>query len=152
MSKLTAVVANERDWSAVRDMGKDYAAVTKEHLQRLTKGCAENSIVTLLGPKDIIIPQLEEKGIEYEVVDWETAGDEILAKYDPKAAKKKAKKKAKADAKKAKKEAKEKAKAEASGAVEDDSAAETEEAKAEASGAAEEDSAAETEEAKPESE
>jgi predicted Zn-dependent peptidase len=109
MGKLTSVIANERDWSSMADMGKNYAAVSAETLKRLTTGCAENSIVTLVGPKDIIEPQLKEKGIEYEVVDWEAMGDEILAKYDPKGAKKKAKKKAKADAKKAKEEAKKKA-------------------------------------------
>ena len=130
MSKLTAVVANERDWSAVRDMGKDYAAVTKEHLQRLTKGCAENSIVTLLGPMDIIIPQLEEKGIEYEVVDWETAGDEILAKYDPKAAKRKPKRKRRQTRRKRRKRQRKRRRPKPlGGAAEDESAAETEEAK-----------------------
>ena len=110
-----SVVSNERPWSSVSSMGEDYAAVSKEQLQRLAKGCADNSIVTMLGPKEVIEPQLKEKGIEYEIVDWKTRGDEILAKYDPKAAAKKKKAKAKADAKKAKKEAKEAKKKKAKG-------------------------------------
>jgi len=105
------VIESEGSWDTIPKTGAEYAAVSKDQLQRLTKGCSENSIITLIGPKDVLAPQLKEKGIEFEVVDWEKRGDAFLAKHDPKAAKKKAKSKAKADKKKAKKEAKEKAKA-----------------------------------------
>jgi zinc protease len=111
MQKLMNVIESEGSWDTIPKTGAEYAAVSKDQLQRLTKGCSENSIITLIGPKDVLAPQLKEKGIEFEVVDWEKRGDAFLAKHDPKAAKKKAKSKAKADKKKAKKEAKEKAKA-----------------------------------------
>ena len=69
----------------------------------MVKGCNSRAIATLEGPAEVITPQLEERGIAYEVVDYEARGEEIHAKYDPKGYKKYAKKKAKEEKKKAKK-------------------------------------------------
>ena len=64
----------------------------------------DHALVSLEGPKDIITEQLDERGMEYEVYDYEAVGDDLLWKYDKKAAKKKQKAKEKADKKKAESE------------------------------------------------
>ena len=67
----------------------------------------DHHIVQLEGPKDIITEQLDARNFEYEIVDYEALGEELLWAHDKKAAKKRSKAKAKEDAKKAKAEAKE---------------------------------------------
>jgi len=102
--RLTGAIRNQKDWTYITGRGDDIAGVNPDQMVKLVQGCADHAIVTLHGPKDVIGPQLQEKGIPYEVVDFEARGDELLGKYDPKALKKKQKAKAKEDAKKAKEE------------------------------------------------
>ena len=99
---LVGAVQADRSWEYLAGSGDRIADVTPEDLTRLVGGCLDHALITMEGPKDIIIEQLDEKGFEYEVYDYEQVGDELLAKYDPKAAKKKRKQKEKAEKKKAK--------------------------------------------------
>jgi zinc protease len=90
-------------WKEYRRYGRNIAAVRAADLSRLVEGCLDHAIVTLEGPKDVITAQLDERGFEYEVVDFEEAGDKLLWEFDPKAAKKKEKAEEKEERKKAKK-------------------------------------------------
>ena len=58
MMNRAGMVSNEPPWPQ-SSRGKDYASVTVEQIQRLTKGCADNSLVTMVGPKEMIEPQQE---------------------------------------------------------------------------------------------
>lgn len=102
---LRSTVSSGKSWNEMAARGDMVAAVTVDDLARLTGGCLDHALVTLRGPESVITEQLDEKGYPYEIFDHEPIGDELLWKYDPKAAKKKEKAKAKADKKKAKKEA-----------------------------------------------
>ncbi len=81
------------------------AAVTLADVQGQLDRCIGHEIVTLLGPVEVITPQLDELGLSYEVFDWDAERKALWEKHDPKGyakAKKKADKaKAKAEKKKA---------------------------------------------------
>ena len=65
----------------------------------------ENSISVLVGPQETITSQLNEAGVEHEVVDWKQRGYDMHAAADPKSAAKAAKDRAKAEKKANKKKA-----------------------------------------------
>ncbi|MCB9683958.1 MAG: insulinase family protein [Alphaproteobacteria bacterium] len=105
---LTTMVENDRDPAAVAHRGQDLAGIDIAQVSALLTNCDGHAITTVEGPKDIVIPQLDELGYTYQVVEWRANGDDLLWKYDPKAAKKKEKdrlKKEKKDAKQKEKEA-----------------------------------------------
>ena len=102
--KLASVVMADKDWDFLADRGSLIAGVNTEQLQTLLQGCGGHTITTIEGPVDVIGPQLDEQGYEYEVVEWSAYGDELLWKHDPKAAKKREKKRQRA-AKKREREA-----------------------------------------------
>jgi len=106
--ELTSVVANGRSWDALSNHGPEIASVTVDDLKELMKGCSDHVITTLQGPKDVLGPELDERGFKYEVVNYHAEGDDLLWKYDPKQAKKDEKQKQKDDKKKAKEDAKKK--------------------------------------------
>ncbi len=109
---LLDVVRKGKDWNYATDKGALIAAVTAEDLAKLAKGCREHSITTAVGPRDVLTPQFDERGYAYEIVEWRADGDELLWQYDPKAAKKKEKKRQKSDKKAAKEKEKEQAEGE----------------------------------------
>ncbi|MEZ4234871.1 MAG: insulinase family protein [Myxococcota bacterium] len=106
--QMVGVLRNGEDWEAMTQRGEHIASVSPDDLKGLIDGCREHSITTLVGPKDVITPQLDELGLDYEVVQWQADGDALLWKHDPKAAKKKEKARQKAEKKKAKADAKKK--------------------------------------------
>jgi predicted Zn-dependent peptidase len=99
---LSTVIRADKGWDFATGRGELIADVKDADLKRLLEGCGEHTITTLEGPKDVLIPQLDEKGFEYEVVEWRAYGDDLLWQHDPKAAKKKEKDRQKAERKKAK--------------------------------------------------
>lgn len=103
---LTEVVRKGKGWDFATDRGDLIATVKPEDLTALIQGCAEHSITTIVGPKDVVTPQLDELGLKYELVQWRADADELLWQYDPKAAKKREKDRQKADKKAAKDDAK----------------------------------------------
>ena len=107
--QMVTVLRNGESWDAMTKRGELIASVSLDQMKGLIEGCKEHAITTLVGPKDIITPQLDELGVTYELVEYIADGDELLWKHDPKAAKKKEKKRQKAAKKKAK-EAKKKGK------------------------------------------
>ncbi|MBX2803609.1 MAG: insulinase family protein [Myxococcales bacterium] len=109
--KLTEVVRKGKDWDFASDRGSLIADIGADDLKELLQGCAAHTISTLEGPKDVIAPQLDELGLEYEVYEWRAAGEELLWEHDPKEAKKQEKKRQK----KAKKDARAKKKAKKGG-------------------------------------
>ena len=44
--------------------------------------CGGHEVVTMVGPRSTVEPQLKEKGIAYEVVDWQTMDVATLTKKD----------------------------------------------------------------------
>ena len=105
---LTAAIIRNDPWTKIEKSGEYIASVDRAQLVRLMQGCTAHALVTIDGPTDVIKPQLEEKKIAYEVVDWKARGDALLQKYDPKAYEKKMKAKAKEEKAEAKKKEKEK--------------------------------------------
>ena len=82
------------------------AAVTQADLKVQVERCVGHEVVTLLGPEEVITPQLDEIGVSYEVFDWKAEADVLWERHDPKTWKKELKKRAKAEKKKAKEDAK----------------------------------------------
>ncbi len=111
---LTNVVRADKGWDFATERGELIAGVEAADLQRLLQGCAEHNITTIEGPKDVVIPQLDEKGYEYELVEYRAYGDDLLWQHDPKDAKKREKKRQKKERKDAKEAAKKKKAAEGS--------------------------------------
>ena len=77
--------------------------VDSTDFQPMIKPCVGHEVVTVVGPKEYAEAQLKERGIAYEVVDWESIHE---ATYTEKERKKRAKAKVKAEKKKAKEEKK----------------------------------------------
>ncbi|MEQ1505816.1 MAG: insulinase family protein [Myxococcota bacterium] len=103
---MSEIIRNGQNWDVLTKRGELIASVSPDDMKPLLDGCAEHSITTLVGPKDVITPQLDELGLTYSVVEWKANGDELLWKYDPKAAKKREKDRSKAEKKKNKEAAK----------------------------------------------
>ena len=101
---ISGTIRRDMSWKEYRRYGRNIAAVQTKDLSRLVEGCLDHAILTLQGPHDVITAQLDERGFEYEVVDFEEEGDKLLWEFDPKAAKKKEKAEEKEERKKAKKE------------------------------------------------
>lgn len=96
---LTSVIRKGKDWDFLKNRGQIIADVDSADLVELIKGCAEHTITTIVGPKDVVTPQLDELGYEYTVVEWLPQGEELLFQYDPKEAKRREKDKQKSDKK-----------------------------------------------------
>ncbi len=92
---LVNVVNEDADWSLITDAGKTISEVDKDQLTKLLEGCSDHMVATIQGPKDVITPQLDERGIDYEVLEWQSFAEELLWTHDPKAAKKREKDKQK---------------------------------------------------------
>jgi hypothetical protein len=97
--QLTSVIRKGKDWEFLKNRGQIISEVDSADLVELIKGCAEHTVTTILGPKDVITPQLDELGFEYSVVEWSPRGEELLFKYDPKEAKRREKDRQKKDKK-----------------------------------------------------
>ena len=106
---LTQVLRYDKSWDFLTKRGELIANVQPEDLKGLVEGCAEHSITTMEGPKEVITAQLDELGMTYKIVEWKGDADELLWTHDPKAAKKKEKARQKAAKKKEKEDAKKKA-------------------------------------------
>ncbi len=94
-------------WDELAGYPDRLAAVTLEDLQAELASCIGHEVVTLLGPVEVVTPQLDELGLTYEVFDWETERLRLWEAHDPKGYAKAMKKKAKEEAKAAKKAGKE---------------------------------------------
>ena len=70
------------DWEVITKAPEWIAEVKPDKLTKLVQGCAEHSIITLDGPAETITPQLDELGYEWEIFDWETAGEDMLQAND----------------------------------------------------------------------
>lgn len=101
--RLTSVIRKGAGWDLLTDQGEHIAAVDRGQLEELLEGCKEHTITTIQGPKEILTPQLDERGYAYEIIEWEAAGDELLWTHDPKAAKKRERNRIKDEKKKARK-------------------------------------------------
>ena len=87
-------------------MAKRLADITAEDLTNEVERCIGHEVVTLVGPSEVITPQLDERGLTYEVFDYDAERDRLWELYNPKSWKKELKARAKAEKKKAKEEAK----------------------------------------------
>ncbi|MCB9743018.1 MAG: insulinase family protein [Alphaproteobacteria bacterium] len=86
-------------WSHIDGRAERLAAVTIADLSAQMERCNGREVITVVGPADVIAPQLDKLGVEYEVFDYEAEADRIWEERDPKgyakAKKKETKKKAK---------------------------------------------------------
>jgi predicted Zn-dependent peptidase len=101
--KLQSALAWGEDFDVLLETGSHISAVSAPGMKKLLEPCLDHAFVTLRGPKEVLIPQLDERGYDYEVVEWKARGEELLWQYDPKAAKQREKDIAKGEAKDAKK-------------------------------------------------
>jgi predicted Zn-dependent peptidase len=85
---LYGAIDSDLTWEQVAAKGDQVADVTADDLQRLVSGCLDHAFISMEGPKDVITEQLDEKGFEYELIDYEKLGADLLWKYDKKSAKK----------------------------------------------------------------
>lgn len=105
--RLASVIANRQPWSSFERYADSLANVTVDDLAAITQGCNDHAFISLKGPKDVVIEQLEEAGLSYEVIDAKERGKAIYEQADPKGFKKYLKDEAKREKKKAKNKAKE---------------------------------------------
>jgi zinc protease len=91
--------AYREDWSHIEGKADRLAAVTKDDLQAQMQRCTGHEVFTLVGPADVIAPQLEKAGVPFEVYDWKAEADKMWQAGDPKGYAKSKKKEAKAKAK-----------------------------------------------------
>ncbi len=106
-SRLQRPYGNDWGFDWISGYPDRLAAVTLEDVQGQLERCAGHEVITLLGPVEIITPQLDELGLSYEVFDWDGERKAMWEKHDPKGYQKAVKKAAKEEAKAAKKAAKE---------------------------------------------
>lgn len=78
------------------------AGVTADDLSNEVDRCIGHEVVTIVGPSEIITPQLDERGLTYEVFDYEAERDRLWELHSPKSWKKEVKARAKSEKKKAK--------------------------------------------------
>ena len=88
-------------------MAARLAGIQADHLANEVDRCIGHEVVTLVGPSDVIAPQLDERGLEYEIFDYEAERDRLWELHDPRSWKKEAKARAKAERKRAEREAEE---------------------------------------------
>ena len=108
-----AQMLNRISYPVRKGWGVDYftgmagrlAGVQAEDLANEVDRCIGHEVVTLVGPADVITPQLDERGLEYEVFDYRGERDRLWELYDPRSWKKEAKARAKAERKRAEQEA-----------------------------------------------
>jgi len=102
LNRIQAPFTTGYGWELIDGRAERLANVTPEDLQAQMERCHGREVVTLVGPVEVITPQLDEAGIPYEVFDWKAEADLLFAQNDPKAYEKKKKKEAKEAKKKAK--------------------------------------------------
>ena len=86
-------------------MANRLASVDAAALSSEVEQCIGHEVVTLVGPAEVIVPQLEERGLAHEVYDYEAERDRLWELYHPKTWKKELKRRQKAERKKAQREA-----------------------------------------------
>ncbi len=104
LSRIKQPFTTGYGWDLIDGHAERLAAVGVQDLQDQMERCHGKEVVTLVGPLEVITPQLDEAGISYEVFDWEAEADRMFQQNDPKAYAKKKKKEAKEAKKKAKDE------------------------------------------------
>ncbi|MCB9758725.1 MAG: insulinase family protein [Alphaproteobacteria bacterium] len=97
------------NWDHINGHAERLGKVTVADLQGQMGRCNGHEVITLTGPVEVITPQLDALGVDYEVFDWKAEADRRWAEYDPKGYAKAKKKEAKEKAKEEKKNAKEEA-------------------------------------------
>ncbi len=86
--RLMGTLGGQDDWSRISGFPERLSTVNMEGMTSLMTSCPSTRVVTMVGPEEVIIPQLEEAGIAYEVFDRQAAALELLDVYDAKTAKK----------------------------------------------------------------
>ncbi len=86
--RLMGTLGAQDDWSRISGFPERLSSVSMEGMTELMTSCPNTRVVTMVGPEDVIVPQLEEAGIAFEVFDHQAAALELLDVYDIKTAKK----------------------------------------------------------------
>jgi hypothetical protein len=101
------LAAREAPLTRLTERGERIGSVQPADLARLTKGCTGGAITTIIGPVELIKAQLDERGMDYEVVEYAGLAAELLMTHDPKAARLKEKARVKKEKQKDRDDAKE---------------------------------------------
>jgi zinc protease len=105
-SQMTGALMEPLRWGndprSIEDATDQIVNVTIDDMVARIQGCSDHTFFALQGPQDTLGPQLDEAGIEYELIDARQAGDEMLLKYDPQGYKKMMKKREKSSEKREK--------------------------------------------------
>ncbi len=99
LDRITAPARYGFSWNFIEGHADRLAAVSISDIQALMGPCVGHEVLTLVGPEAVIVPQLEEQGIPYQVFDWEAESDRLYKEYDPKGWAKEQKKKQKKESK-----------------------------------------------------
>ncbi len=87
-NRLVGPIDNEWPLDSLLTWGEELAAVDMDQIAEAMGDCRNHAIITLEGPVAVVGPMLDAEGIEYEVVDWRTEADALLAEHDKKGLKK----------------------------------------------------------------
>ena len=108
-----AQMLNRISYPVRKGWGVDYftgmagrlAGIQADDLANEVDRCIGHEVVTLVGPAEVITPQLDERGLEYEVFDYRAERDRLWELYDPRSWKKEVKAREKAERRRAEREA-----------------------------------------------
>ncbi len=84
LDRLTGPLAMDRGWEELTEHGARLAAVEIEALPPLMESCAGREVLTLVGPQETILEELQQAGLSGEVFDWEAERDRLWAEHNPK--------------------------------------------------------------------
>lgn len=87
LGRLASII--DRGWpvSYFSTYADRLANVTAKDLQPLVAPCVGKETITVVGPKEVLVPQFEKSGLPFEVFDWEQAKKDYAVKYGLKSAK-----------------------------------------------------------------
>lgn len=83
-SRILDPIRDGYGWENLMPHGARLAAVQVEDLTQQMERCTGHEVVTLLGPKEVITPQLDKAGLTYEVFDWQAEADRRWEAWDAK--------------------------------------------------------------------
>ena len=99
MDRLMEPVDYGDSWDHLTQIPQRLSAVGIPDIRQQVANCVGHEVVLLMGPKEIVIHQLEEHEYSYELFDWEAETDRLFKEHDPKGWAKEQKRKAKAEKK-----------------------------------------------------
>ena len=104
LNRLSSAITMDYGWEYLSGHAERLAAVQVADIQAQMERCTGHEVVTILGPADQVVPQLEARGIAHEVFDHEAERDRLWAENDPDGWEKELKEREKAERREAREE------------------------------------------------